>query len=76
MKRLALLFIIGHLSMSVAVAQKRITREYQNQSISDALRQLAVEQSDYTIYFLYNELEDFRITTSATVRPCPMPSAR
>ena len=71
MKRLALLFIIGHLSMSVAVAQKRITREYQNQSISDALRQLAVEQSDYTIYFLYNELEDFRITTSVHRKTVP-----
>ena len=71
MKRLALMFIIGHLSMSVAVAQKRITREYQNQSISDALRQLAVEQSDYTIYFLYNELEDFRITTSVHRKTVP-----
>ena len=71
MKRLALLFIIGHLSMSVAVAQKRITREYQNQSISDALRQLADEQSDYTIYFLYNELEDFRITTSVHRKTVP-----
>ena len=71
MKRLALLFIIGHLSMSMAVAQKRITREYQNQSISDALRQLADEQSDYTIYFLYNELEDFRITTSVHRKTVP-----
>jgi len=45
-------------------AQKRISREYNNVSLSDALNQLAEQQTGYTIYFLYNELEDFRITTT------------
>ena len=46
-------------------AQKRISREYNNVSLSDALRQLSEQQTGYTIYFLYNELEDFRITTNS-----------
>ena len=42
----------------------RITREYNNVSLSDALRQLNAESTDYEINFIYNELEDFRITTT------------
>ena len=45
-------------------AQKRISREYNNVSLSDALNGLAEQQTDYAIMFLYNELEDFRITTT------------
>ena len=54
-------------------AQKRISHEYNNVSLSDALRQLSEQQTGYTIYFLYNELEDFRITT--TVRNKHLPEA-
>ena len=54
-------------------AQKRISCEYNNVSLSDALRQLSEQQTGYTIYFLYNELEDFRITT--TVRNKHLPEA-
>jgi hypothetical protein len=54
-------------------AQKRISREYNNVSLSDALRQLSEQQTGYSIYFLYNELEDFRITT--TVRNKHLPEA-
>ncbi|MBR5689886.1 MAG: carboxypeptidase regulatory-like domain-containing protein, partial [Prevotella sp.] len=73
MKRLILLLLIAHLSLSGAVAQKRITREYNNVSFSEALRQLNVESEKYEINFLYNELEDFRITT--TVRRKTLPDA-
>ena len=51
----------------------RITREYNNVSLSDALRQLNAESTDYEINFLYNELEDFRITT--TIRRKTVPDA-
>lgn len=54
-------------------AQRRISREYKNVSLSDALKQLAEQQTEYTIMFLYNELEDFRITT--TVRNKRLPEA-
>ena len=52
-------------------AQKRISHEYNNVSLSDALRQLAEQQTGYTIYFLYNELEDFRITTNVKSKHLP-----
>ena len=46
------------------VQAQKITRDYNNVSLSEALRQLNEETEEYTISFLYNELEDFRITTS------------
>ena len=49
----------------------RITREYNNVSLSDVLRQLNAEVTDYEINFLYNELEDFRITTSIRRKTVP-----
>jgi len=52
-------------------AQKRISHEYNNVSLSDALRQLAEQQTGYTIYFLYNELEAFRITTNVKNKHLP-----
>ncbi|MBR5654979.1 MAG: TonB-dependent receptor [Prevotella sp.] len=42
---------------------QRVTRQYHDVSISDALRQLNGLSKDYSISFLYNELEDFRVTT-------------
>ena len=50
---------------------KGISRVYNNVSLSDALTQLAEQQTDYTIYFLYNELEDFRITTTVKNKQLP-----
>ena len=49
----------------------RFTHEYNNVSLSDALRQLNAEATDYEINFLYNELEDFRITTSIRRKTVP-----
>ena len=68
------LAIIITLLLTVSTqAQKRISREYNNVSLSDALSELANQQSDYAIMFLYNELEDFRITT--TIRRKALPEA-
>ena len=50
---------------------QKITREYNNVSLSEALRQLNEQTDDYTISFLYNELEDFRITTSVHRKTIP-----
>ena len=50
---------------------QRITRTYNNVSISDALRELSQQQSEYSIYFLYDELEDFRITTHISRKSLP-----
>jgi len=57
-------------TIATATAQ-RITREYNNVSLSEALRGLNAETSDYEINFLYNELEDFRITTSVHRKSVP-----
>ncbi len=60
-------------TLAQARTAQRITREYNNVSLSDALRQLNAESTDYEINFLYNELEDFRITT--TIRRKTVPDA-
>ena len=70
MRRLTLLFVICHLSLCVAMAQ-HITRTFDDISISEALRQLNKQQSEYTIMFLYNELEDFRVTTTVKNKTLP-----
>ena len=70
MKRYITLILALLLTVSMQ-AQKRISREYNNVSLSDALNQLAEQQTGYTIYFLYNELEDFRITTNVKNKHLP-----
>ena len=69
MRRLNLLLILL-LAFSNSQAQ-RITRQYNNVSLSEALFQLSQEQNDYTISFIYNELEDFRISTSVNRKTHP-----
>ena len=68
--RKAIIFLVCCMTIVSAQAQ-RVTRNYRDVSIADALRQLAEESSDYTIYFLYNELEDFTITTNVKNKPVP-----
>ena len=48
----------------INVQAQKITRSYDNVSMSEALRDLNEQSRDYNISFLYNELEDFRVTTS------------
>ena len=43
---------------------QNITRQYNNVSLSKALMELNDLQQTYTINFIYDELEDFRVTTS------------
>ena len=60
MRRFGLLLIIL-LSICAATAQ-RITRQFDHVPLSEALLQLSQGQKDYTIIFIYNELEDFTVT--------------
>jgi len=71
MRRLSFLLIFL-ISFGEIYAQ-RISQVYNNVSLSEALLQLQSKQSDYAINFLYNELEDFRIT--ATVKNKKLPDA-
>ena len=68
-RELLLLFLLLWVQQSYA---QRITRQYNNVSFSAALKDLNARQHKYTINFVYDELEDFRvicvgyITTSNT----------
>ena len=70
MKR-TIMFFIFSLLLCVNMHAQRITQSYNNVSLADALRQLSEQQTGYTIMFLYNELEDFRITTTINCKTLP-----
>ena len=53
------------------VQAQKVTRNYDNLSMSEALRDLNELSSDYTISFMYNELENFRVTTHLQNKPIP-----
>ncbi len=69
MKRVIILLIFT--CVAISITAQRITRDYNNVSFSDALRELNSQCQDYEINFLYNELEDFRITTSVHRKTVP-----
>ncbi|MBR0276558.1 MAG: TonB-dependent receptor [Prevotella sp.] len=71
MKRYSLL-ILCLLAFAGMEAQK-ITCRYNDVSMSEALRDLNRQSAEYTISFLYNELEDFRVST--TIRRASLPEA-
>ena len=70
MRRLFYLLLLQSFFMA-AVAQNRISRDYDDVSMSEALRQLNEESTEYEINFLYNELEDFRVTTNVRHQTVP-----
>ena len=70
MKRTITLIILS-LLLCFNMHAQRITQSYNNVSLADALRQLSEQQTGYTIMFLYNELEDFRITTTIKRKTLP-----
>ena len=65
------LFILACCLALTKVQAQKITHEYNNVTLSEALRQLNEQTEEYTISFLYNELEDFHITTSVHRKTVP-----
>ena len=55
----------------INVQGQMITRNYDNISMSEALRDLNELSRDYTISFLYNELENFRVSTHIKRKSVP-----
>ena len=55
------------------VTAQRISRTYQDQSLSEVLKDLNDASSRYELSFIYNELEDFRVTT--TLHRSTLPNA-
>ena len=66
-----IIFLVVCYLITIGVQAQKITQEYNNVSLSQALRQLNEQSEDYTISFLYNELEDFSITTSIRHKSIP-----
>ena len=67
-RELLLLFLLFGVHQSYA---QRITRQYNNVSFSAALKDLNARQHKYTINFVYDELEDFRVTKSIRNQSVP-----
>jgi len=61
MKRLSFILLLCAI-VSIASAQK-ITHTFQNVALSDALKYIQEQATDDNITFIYDELEDFRVTT-------------
>lgn len=59
-KYLISLILLSEISMGVSA--QRITRQYNNVSFSAALKDLNARQDKYVINFVYDELEDFKVT--------------
>ena len=47
----------------MSVSAQKITRNFRDVSMSDALRYIQEQTTRYDIIFIYNDLEDFRVTT-------------
>ena len=58
-------------SEETIVNGKYVTCKYDGVSLSEALLELNNAQTEYVINFLYNELEDFRITTTVSRQSVP-----
>ena len=67
---LLLFFLLILVQQSYA---QRITRQYNNVSFSEALKDLNAHQHKYTINFVYDDLEDFKVTKS--IRNSNVPNA-
>ena len=55
----------------VSISGQHITRSYNNVPMPEVLRDLNQQSRDYTVSFLYNELEDFRVTTAIRHQSLP-----
>ena len=75
MRRLIIILLLLFAVADAATAQ-RISHSFNNVSMSDALKYIQQQTSKHKIIFIYNELEDFKVTRHrfATSR-CPRPSS-
>ena len=70
MMRLMMFAVLSVFSIQMTFAQ-RITRQYNNVSFSAALKDLNAHQNAYSINFVYDELEDFKVTKSIRNQSVP-----
>ena len=72
-KTISLFLIFFLLTLVQYSYAQRITRQYNNVSFSEVLKDLNAHQHKYTINFVYDELEDFKVTKS--IRNMSVPDA-
>ena len=70
MKRFLIITLMFCAFVNTVMAQ-RITHNFQNVSMSDALKYIQQQTSKHKIVFIYNELEDFKVTTSVRNKSVP-----
>ena len=70
MKRLFTMILLL-CSLAGIVHAQRITRNFQNVSMSDALKYIRQQTDNHKIVFIYNELEDFTVTTNVKNKSVP-----
>lgn len=69
MKRLLLIVLLC--VVSLVVSAQKVTHSFQNVSLSDALKFIQEQTTNYDILFIYDELENFRVTTNVQNRSVP-----
>ncbi len=70
MKRLLTITMLLCTFVNTITAQ-RITHNFNNASMSDALKYIQQQTSKHKIVFIYNELEDFKVTISVRNKSVP-----
>ena len=55
----------------ITVSAQRINRDFHNVSLSEALKYIQEQTTSYDITFIYDELEDFRVTTHVQRKSVP-----
>ena len=68
-----IVFTLMLLMISMSMSAQRITRQYNNVPFSAALKDLNARQDKYVINFVYDELEDFKVTK--TIKNESVPNA-
>lgn len=68
-----IVFNLMLLMISMGMSAQRITRQYNNVPFSAALKDLNARQDKYVINFVYDELEDFKVTK--TIKNESVPNA-
>ena len=66
-----ILYLFLMLVVSTPLHAQRVTRSFNDVSMSEALKWLNERSGEYNISFLYNDLEDFRVTTSVKNKSVP-----
>ena len=56
---------------AMSVSAQRITRDFRDVTLSDALKYIQSQTTDYDVIFIYDELEDFRVTTQVKHKSVP-----